>query len=305
MVHTSRPLWSTKRALGCVLCLAAVAFVSPPSAASEDLPARLPLIIHTAQGEVELQVELAATPESRRRGLMFRNKLGHDAGMLFDHQAPKRIAMWMKNTLIPLDMLFIAETGRISKIVANTVPHSLRPISSEIPVQAVLELNGGAAREFGIQQGDMVSHQIFSVNSSSELIGGARVIDGDSLWIGQVKVRLFNIDAPEPDQLCQNPDGKSYACGQLSKNELTILTTGQRIRCVGDQVDDEGFRLGACFLDDMNLNKEMVSRGWAVVYRRKKYDEDYLRIERIAKKQGNGMWRGTFITPWDWRNGVR
>ena len=93
---------------------------------------------------------------------MFRRKLAPDAGMLFDYKVPQRITMWMKNTYIPLDMLFIGAGGRIVNIAERTVPRSLAAISSDGNAQAVLEVNGGTARRLGIRPGDMVLHPIFS-----------------------------------------------------------------------------------------------------------------------------------------------
>jgi len=84
-----------------------------------------------------------------------------------------------------------------------------------------------------------------------------------------------------------------------------LLIVGQEVRCFIDKEDRDGRRFGTCFVAGMNIKKEMVARGWAVVYRNKKYDEDYLHTERLAKKLGNGMWRGAFVMPWDWRQGIR
>lgn len=121
-----------------------------------------PLSIHTASGAVEFQVELVATPEERKTGLMFRKDLGRNEGMLFDYQENRRVTMWMKNTLISLDILFITAAGKIVRIAADTEPLSLSQIPSGSPVRAVLELRGGTAEFFGIEPGDRVYHEIFS-----------------------------------------------------------------------------------------------------------------------------------------------
>lgn len=120
------------------------------------------LWIETAEDRYEFQVEIAATPAQRSRGLMFREHLADDRGMLFDFQAPQPVTMWMRNTLIPLDMLFVEEDGRIHRIVAETQPLSDRTIPSGGPVRAVLELAGGRAAELGIEPGDRIVHPIFS-----------------------------------------------------------------------------------------------------------------------------------------------
>lgn len=121
-----------------------------------------PLSITTAKGKVSFSVEVMRTDEERARGLMNRAYLPADRGMLFDFKAPQIASMWMKNTLIPLDMLFIRKDGTISSIAENTEPHSLRTISSTEPVLAVLELNGGTAAKLGIAAGDKVDHSLFS-----------------------------------------------------------------------------------------------------------------------------------------------
>ena len=121
-----------------------------------------PLVIRTADGsEHRFTVELASTSEERARGLMFRKALAPDAGMLFDFKELGPVAMWMKDTLIPLDMLFIARDGRIVRVAERTVPLSLTPIPSGEPVLAVLEVNSGTTARLGIKPGDRVVHPIF------------------------------------------------------------------------------------------------------------------------------------------------
>jgi hypothetical protein len=118
--------------------------------------------IETAGGRThDFRVEIAATADQRAQGLMFRRQLAADAGMLFLFGASKERAMWMKNTLIPLDMLFIDEAGRIVRIEERTVPQSTRSIFSGGPVAAVLELNAGTASRLAIRPGDRVRHSAF------------------------------------------------------------------------------------------------------------------------------------------------
>lgn len=119
------------------------------------------LTIETAKGPQQFSVEVMRTDEERARGLMNRPYLPADRGMLFDFKQPQIASMWMKNTLIPLDMLFIRKDGTISNIAENTEPHSLRSISSTEPVTGVLELNGGTASRLGIAPGDKVRHPMF------------------------------------------------------------------------------------------------------------------------------------------------
>ncbi len=96
---------------------------------------------------------------------MFRQSLAADAGMLFDFKTPSMATMWMKNTLIPLDMLFVDEAGHIVNIAERTVPGSLATIAAAAPVRAVIELNGGTAARLGIRPGDRVVYPIFGGGS--------------------------------------------------------------------------------------------------------------------------------------------
>ena len=120
------------------------------------------LVLHTAEGtEQAFDIELAVSPQQQAQGLMFRRSLAADAGMLFVYRPARPVSMWMKNTLIPLDMLFIAEDGVVVKIVERTVPLSLTSISSDQRVRGVLELNGGTVNRLGIRPGDRVIHPAF------------------------------------------------------------------------------------------------------------------------------------------------
>jgi len=114
------------------------------------------LTIDSSQGPQSFKVELARTPAEMELGLMFRQNLAADAGMLFVYPSEQSVAFWMKNTLIPLDMLFIGGDGHIRRIVERTIPLSTNPIPSGDPIRAVLEINGGAAARLGIRTGDMV-----------------------------------------------------------------------------------------------------------------------------------------------------
>lgn len=119
------------------------------------------LTIVTANGPHKFAVELATTPAQMEQGLMFRQSLAPDAGMLFDFHEPSPATMWMKNTWIPLDMLFVDTKGRIVNIHQRAVPGSLDTIAAAAPVRAVIELNGGTADRLGIKPGDEVKFAIF------------------------------------------------------------------------------------------------------------------------------------------------
>ncbi len=120
-----------------------------------------PLTIVSGGQRHAFQVEVMRTPEQRARGLMHRNYLPADRGMLFDFARIEPVAMWMENTFIPLDMLFIRADGTIARIAAQTEPLSRRTIPSGEPVLSVLELNGGIADKLGIKSGDKVEHPLF------------------------------------------------------------------------------------------------------------------------------------------------
>lgn len=120
------------------------------------------LVILTRDGKRhEFRVEMAVEPQQQTVGLMFRERVGPDEGMLFDWGVPRESSMWMRNTLVPLDMLFIAADGRIHRIAERTVPYSLAPVDSRGPVRATLELAGGTAERLDIRVGDRVLHRIF------------------------------------------------------------------------------------------------------------------------------------------------
>jgi uncharacterized membrane protein (UPF0127 family) len=119
------------------------------------------LEIASKSGVHPFAVELAENDAERSKGLMFRKELPEGRGMLFDFQREQDVAMWMQNTYISLDMLFIRADGRILRIAENTEPMSTRTISSGGAVRAVLEVIGGTARKLGIAPGDRVAHPIF------------------------------------------------------------------------------------------------------------------------------------------------
>lgn len=120
------------------------------------------LSIETVDGaRHRFRIEIATSPAQQQQGLMFRRELAADAGMLFIYRPRRVISMWMRNTIIPLDMLFIAEDGVIVKIVERTVPLSLASISSDQRVRAVLEVNGGTVARLNLAPGDRVSYRAF------------------------------------------------------------------------------------------------------------------------------------------------
>lgn len=139
-----------------LLPLLALLALSAPAARAE------PVCLDLAGGAAHrYEVEVAATPEARAQGLMFRRELAPGAGMLFDFGRDEVARMWMKNTFIPLDMVFVDRSGVVRGIARNTRPRSLDTISSRVPVRAVLELNGGEAERIGLAAGDRLRHPVF------------------------------------------------------------------------------------------------------------------------------------------------
>jgi hypothetical protein len=146
------------RALAAGLALAAVAAL----AAADPLPCapdRITLL--GAQGPVTFDIELAVTPEEQARGLMFRPSLAPDAGMLFVYDPPQTARFWMKNTMIPLDMIFLDDAGQITNIAERTVPYSLSSHASDGEVRAVLEIGGGLSAVHGFEAGTQAVHPAF------------------------------------------------------------------------------------------------------------------------------------------------
>jgi len=117
---------------------------------------QVPLTVQSDGRTHRFTVEVARTVEAQATGLMNRSSLAPDRGMVFPFDAPRQASFWMKNTLIPLDIIFVRADGSIANVEANTVPLSLQPVYSEGPVAAVLEIAGGRAAELGIKPGDKV-----------------------------------------------------------------------------------------------------------------------------------------------------
>ena len=123
------------------------------------------LTLVTRSGDHVVTLEVAETAEEKARGLMFRRSLGEDAGMLFPYLPPQEATMWMRNTYISLDMVFIRADGLVHRIEAGTEPFSERTIASGGPVAAVLELSAGTAKRIGLAPGDRAVHKFFPASA--------------------------------------------------------------------------------------------------------------------------------------------
>jgi uncharacterized protein len=153
---TFAALPATWRAL---LLLAAIGLGAAGPACKTARPATPLVTVDTGARKIPFKVELAVTPSEHERGLMFREHLDPDAGMLFISEAPRRQVFWMKNTLIPLDMIFIGADWRIAGIVENAEPKTLSPREVDAPSQYVLEIGGGLSARYGIRAGQPVDFQ--------------------------------------------------------------------------------------------------------------------------------------------------
>ncbi|MFP4328188.1 MAG: DUF192 domain-containing protein [Paracoccaceae bacterium] len=112
-------------------------------------------------GEARFEVEIADTAPARAQGLMFRESMAREAGMLFVYPRPQRVSFWMKNTRIPLDMIFVDETGTVRRVHVNAIPGDLTPIPGGDGIRAVLEINGGLSETMGISAGTQLRHPAF------------------------------------------------------------------------------------------------------------------------------------------------
>ena len=148
-------LFRTALAAALLTPLGSVA-AEPSQVAAKEGPT-VPLTIATAHGVRRFAVETATTPEAQEQGLMFRRKMAAAHGMIFPMNPPRPATFWMKNTYLPLDLLFIGPDRRIVRIAADAKPLSTDLIDCPEPVSAVLELNGGAAKRYGLKPGDRVN----------------------------------------------------------------------------------------------------------------------------------------------------
>ena len=130
--------------------------------------------------------------------------------------------------------------------------------------------------------------------------GRARVIDGDSLEVAGVRIRLFGIDAPERDQDCHDGNGKSYACGHAAQRALIATIAGRSVTCTPVEVDRYNRDVATCLADDLDLGEAMVRGGHALDYPRHSRGR-YAAAEREARDARRGMWAGTFERPATWR----
>ena len=141
---------------------------------------------------------------------------------------------------------------------------------------------------------------------SSEVLAEVKIIDADTISIKGEKIRLSGIDAPETSQLCLNSKEESYTCGRRATQQLIQLIASNQsksVECKYRGSDKYGRLIGNCWVGGIFINSWLVRNGWAMAYR--KYSEEFIEEEMDARKKKVGIWNGTFVEPWKWRQGVR
>ncbi len=144
--------------------LISLLFLAGPSLASEEV-VRLPVeqvIVTSDRGDIAFATEIATSDETRSRGLMFRRSMGEREAMLFHWPSPRLVSMWMRNTYLSLDMLFVTADGTVVHVQADTVPESLQVLSAGREVSAVMEVVAGTAAKLGIRPGSRLKHRFFN-----------------------------------------------------------------------------------------------------------------------------------------------
>ena len=134
-----------------------------------------------------------------------------------------------------------------------------------------------------------------------DLVGTARIIDGDTIVIAGTHIRLAGIDAPESDQTCTDAGNRLWACGSAATRELVAHVAGQPLKCEASGLDRYRRTLAVCALPDgSDINAWMVQQGWALAYTQ--YSDAYRSEEAQAQAAARGIWSSSFIPPWDWRH---
>jgi endonuclease YncB( thermonuclease family) len=135
------------------------------------------------------------------------------------------------------------------------------------------------------------------------LQGEARAIDGDTLQVGEIRLRLHGIDAPEVRQICEDSAGDTWACGRRAASELAAAVAGGEVHCISRERDRYQRLVATCWSQGRDLGQALVAHGWAVAYRR--FSVDYVSDENVARYLTQGMWAGRFEMPWEWRQARR
>lgn len=205
------------------------------------------------------------------------------------------LALWSeRGAVLVTDKMGQASFG------GNSLPVILRRQSG-----ALLQILN--AKGIGMRCGSLMLSVVFSLMinaASAESISGvASVIDGDTIEIHDTRIRLHGIDAPESSQVCRRENGEEWRCGQTAANLLADIIGRRIVSCESSAMDRYGRAIAVCRVEDHDINKAMVSQGYAVAYRR--YSSDYVDAEKVAKQERRGIWSGAFTMPWDYRRRAR
>ncbi len=204
-------------------------------------------------------------------------------------------------------VLFISNQGE-AKTPKQLIRESIANYKGQCPCPYSIMTNGNKCGEKSAYskpggyeplcyESDLISKEDRKLNTSRSL-NNVRIVDGDTIHINKIKYRLHGIDAPEIKQICEI-NKKKYNCGLKSKDFLHSLIGNQLVRCEQKDVDRYKRVVAECFVENINLNKELVRNGWALAYRH--YSKDYILDEEFAAKNSLGIWKGTFIHPKKWR----
>ena len=148
---------------------------------------------------------------------------------------------------------------------------------------------------------------IFNASFANQILGSAKVVDGDTIKINGKIIRLFGIDAPEKKQICKKnwlsinffTFTKNYYCGKVATKKLKKFISNKKAKCIGSQKDKYNRLIAICYVRNKDINMWLVRNGLAVSY--KKYSSKYLHQEKMAQKEKIGLWQGEFDMPWEWR----
>jgi endonuclease YncB( thermonuclease family) len=173
---------------------------------------------------------------------------------------------------------------------------------------AVAAVGGWILRELGVGRLPIklgvvalcVAVSCSEVRAGGVISGTPKIVDGDTVQIGEAKIRLQGIDAPETDQLCLDAKQHTWACGISARDELIEHSAGRSWDCDISGADRYGRSLGTCFVEGEDVNAWMVHNGWALSFL--KYSHTYDADEAVARAARAGLWQGAFIAPWDWRH---
>ncbi len=196
----------------------------------------------------------------------------------------------MRRLLLPLALVLAAALAGCQNKdnVRNEVVPSSSDGSAKVQDQQNNTLAGTASRVASTES-----------TITSGLVPPQSVIDGDTIVLGGKRIRLFGIDAPEKLQTCQVQEA-AVACGMIARNALIGFVAGATVRCDREDVDRYGRDVSRCYAEGYDLSDFMVRAGLAVAYRQ--YSLSYVSEEENAKGQKRGIWKGSFVMPWDWRS---